>query len=247
VTLIAGLALAVAIGISLGLLGGGGAILTVPVLVYVVGLDVKTAVPTSLVVVGLTAMAGALGHQRAGHIRFRTVLAFAPAAMAGAYLGSFLGLRVSGRLQLGVLGAIILVSAILMMRGAGRPEGAQPAPARPLPVLAGLGLVMGGLTGLLGIGGGFLYVPALTILGGLAMKQAVGTSLVLIALGAATGFAGYVGRVDLDWWLVAGFTALAFLGVGIGTALVPRVSPQALRRGFAVLLLVMGVMVLVRR
>ena len=103
------------------------------------------------------------------------------------------------------------------------------------------------LTGFIGVGGGFMYVPALVLLGGLEMKQAVGTSLALIALSSATGVASYLGRVPIDWAMVVPFTALAFVGVAIGSALVPKVPQPALRRGFAVFMILMGLMVLFRR
>lgn len=242
-----GYGLAVLIGISLGLLGGGGAILTVPVLVYALGVGVKEAVPTSLVVVGLTALLGAVQHGRAGQVHRRALFTFGPGAMVGAVLGAVAALRIGPRFQLALFGIVLLAAALRMIR---QPvpvgEAKEPGP-RPMPLLALLGAGVGFLTGLLGVGGGFLYVPALNLFGGLDMKRAVGTSLALIALGATTGFAGYFGRVELDWRLITGFTALAFVGVGIGTALVTRVSQVSLRRGFAVLLLVMGLMVLIRR
>jgi uncharacterized membrane protein YfcA len=245
--LVAGLLLAVVIGLSLGILGGGGAILTVPVLVYVVGLDVKSAVPTSLVVVGLTSLVGAVGHQRAGNVSVRTVVTFGPAVMAGAVAGAALGLLVGPRFQLALFGVVVLSAAVLMLRPAAPPLDDSARRPKSVGLLVGLGALVGVLSGLLGVGGGFLYVPALGGLGGLAMRQAVGTSLVLIAMGAAAGLAGYLGRVELDWALVAAFTALAMIGVGIGSALVPRMSGHSLRRGFALLLLVIGILVLVRR
>lgn len=244
---ILGYALAIVIGLSLGLLGGGGAILTVPVLVYALGVGVKEAVPTSLVVVGLTSLLGAVHHGRAGQVHGRAVLAFGPGAMAGAVLGAFAALRIGGRFQLALFGIVLLAAALRMFRQPIPVGGPTEEGPRPLPFLATLGAGVGFLTGLLGVGGGFLYVPALHVFGGLDMRRAVGTSLALIALGATTGFAGYLGRVELNWPLVAGFTALAFVGVGIGTALVAKVPQESLRRGFALLLLVMGLMVLIRR
>jgi hypothetical protein len=135
---------------------------------------------------------------------------------------------------------------MLMSRGAPNAP-ATPSTRRPLPLVALLGAGVGVLTGLVGVGGGFLYVPALTLAGGLDMKKAVGTSLALITLSSAAGLAGYLGRVPLDWPLIGLFTVLAFLGVGLGSAMVRRVSQQGLRRAFAVLMLVMGVLVLISR
>lgn len=238
-----GYGLAVVIGMSLGLLGGGGAILTVPVLVYVLGVGVKQAVPMSLIVVGLTSLVGTVRHARAGNVDGRSTLSFAPAAALGSLAGSFLALRVSARLQLTVFALVLLGAAVSMLRRSAAPE--TTAPARSTPVLAGIGGGVGLLTGLVGVGGGFLYVPALSLLGGLAMNRAIGTSLALITISCAVGVLSYLGRVPIEWTVVGLFSALAFVGVGIGSALVPRLSQATLRKGFAVLLLVMGVMVLV--
>lgn len=248
-----GFALAVVIGLSLGLLGGGGSILTVPVLVYILQHSVKQAVPMSLVVVGTTSLFGVLSHHRARNIRWDAALAFGPAAVIGAFAGGKLGLAVSSRLQLTVFAILMLAAAVSMyvgpgfwMRGAAGPEAAETAPRRPLALIVILGALVGVITGLVGIGGGFLYVPALVLLGGLSMHQAVGTSLFLIVLSCASGLASYLGAVDLPWARTAGFTALAIVGVLAGSTVVTRVSQRALRRAFAMLLVVMGVLVLVK-
>jgi uncharacterized membrane protein YfcA len=242
-----GYALAILIGVSLGLLGGGGAILTVPVLVYVMGVGMKQAVPMSLVVVGLTSLLGVLRHRNAGNVNPGAALAFGPAAILGSLLGTSAALRVSARFQLTVFAVVLLGAATLMLRGRAPDPAAGPGRRKPWPLIAGLGTGVGFLTGLVGVGGGFLYVPALTLFGGLEMRQAVGTSLALIALSCAAGLAGYIGRVPIDWVMVSIFSALAFLGVGIGSALVPKVPQAALRKGFAVFILLMGVLVLARR
>ena len=243
-----GYALAVLIGVTLGLLGGGGSILTVPVLVYVMHVDVKQAVPASLVVVGLTSLVGAYHHWKAGNVHLPAVVAFGPTAVLGSLAGSQIALRVSGRLQLTIFAVVLVGASVRMLMGRGAPDApATPSTRRPLPLVALLGAGVGVLTGLVGVGGGFLYVPALTLAGGLDMKKAVGTSLALITLSSAAGIAGYLGRVPLDWPLIGLFTVLAFLGVGLGSAMVRRVSQQGLRRAFAVLMLVMGVLVLIRR
>lgn len=242
-----GYACAVLVGVTLGLLGGGGAILTMPVLVYILRVPVKAAVPSSLVVVGLTSLVGMLRYRRAGHVNSRAALAFGPAAVVGSLAGSRLALSVDGRLQLAIFAIVLVVAAVRMLQASRRDAVIVHHPPRPLPVLMAIGAGVGLLTGLVGVGGGFLYVPALTILAGLEMKQAVGTSLALITLSCAAGLAGYVGKVHLDVSLVAGFTVLALVGVAIGSALVPRMPQAGLRRGFAILMLVMGAWVLVRR
>lgn len=248
--LAAGLALLV--GLALGLLGGGGSILTVPVLVYVLGLPVKTAVPMSLVVVGATASVGVVSHHRSRHVRWDAVLAFAPAAMAGAFLGGRLALVVSSGFQLGLFAMLMLLAAVPMYLGAGRlvggrERGSEPEaepPRRPRAAMVLIGLLVGALTGLVGIGGGFLYVPALVLLGHLAMTHAVGTSLALITVSCVAGLAGHVGRASIPWPLTLIFTALAMAGAITGSGVARRVPQQVLRRVFAVLLVIMGALVL---
>jgi uncharacterized membrane protein YfcA len=255
-----GYGLAVVIGISLGLLGGGGSILTVPVLVYVMGLPVKTAVPMSLFVVGTTSLVGAVSHQRRRHVRWDAALTFGPPAIVGAFAGARIAAAVSSTFQL-VLFAVLMIAAAMPMyfgplhQAAKRPaalestadaDGVTPgrlAP-RPLMLMAALGLGVGVITGLVGIGGGFLYVPALVLIGRLVMTQAVGTSLVLIVLSSAAGLAGHAGSASIPWSVAAIFTGLAMAGVLTGSRLAARVPQSTLRRGFAVLLVIMGVLVL---
>lgn len=240
---------ALVIGLSLGLLGGGGSILTVPALIYLLGYGVKVAVPMSLVVVGLTALFGCVRHYRAKNVDLGAALAFGPLAIAGAFGGAALGIRVSARLQITIFAVVMLLAATTMLFGQQRLLGrwfgvSDHRTPRSLPAMALLGGAVGVLTGFVGVGGGFLYVPALVLVGGVNMRKAVGTSLVLIAMSCAAGVAKYLGAVTLPWAAVAAFTALAFVGVGVGSALVHRVSQDMLRRGFAVFLFVMGAFVL---
>lgn len=237
-----GLALAALIGLSLGLLGGGGSILTVPVLVYVLGFAAKPAIAMSLPVVGITSLVGAGLHWRLGNVRVTTALTFGLLAMAGAFAGAKLAVFLSGGVQLALLAGVMLAAAGSMLRG-NRGEadtGARPRLALLIPVALGVGV----LTGLVGIGGGFLVVPALVLLARVPMRQAVGTSLLVIAMNSASGFAGYIGTADLDWRFLAGFTTAAVVGALAGTALAARVPQASLKRGFAVFLLVMGAFVL---
>jgi len=244
------LALAGLIGLSLGLLGGGGSILTVPVLVYLLGFGAKEAIAMSLAVVGATSLVGAVGHWRSGHVNVRVALLFGGVAMVGTYLGARLAVFVSGGVQLGLFGAVMLVAAVFMLRPddeAGAPSSSRTADTAA-GALGGLspglvvveGLAVGVLTGLVGVGGGFLIVPALVLLGGLPMKEAVGTSLLIIAMKSATGFYGYLGQVPVDWGFMATFTAAAVVGILAGAYLVRFVSQTQLKRAFAALLLVMG-------
>lgn len=249
-----GFALAAAIGLSLGLMGGGGSILTVPVFVYVLGFDAKQAIAMSLPVVGVTSLVGALGHWRAGNVHVRTAIAFGAIAMAGSYLGARLAAFLSGAVQMATLAIVMLAAAVSMFRpspgGAGSEPGSRdgesPAATVALPgakVLA-VGLAVGLLTGIVGIGGGFLIVPALVVLGRVPMKHAVGTSLLVIAMNAASGYAGYAGTVRMPWTFLAAFTGVAIAGILIGTSLVRFVPAASLRRGFAVFLTVVGALML---
>lgn len=246
-----GYSLALLIGISLGLLGGGGSILTVPVLHYILGYPVKAAVPMSLVVVGLTSAFGALTHWKAGTLHLKTALSFGPPAILGALLGADLGLRASPRLQLLVLAVVMLAAAVTMFYGsvflnaATASTATIPITGGRLPLIPLVGGAVGVLTGFAGVGGGFIYVPALVVLGGLPMRKAVGTSLALILLSCIAGMIRYHGSLgQKEWRATALFTAIALVGVIIGARLVPKVSQTALRRGFAALVLGMGALLL---
>lgn len=238
-----GYALALLIGLSLGLLGGGGSILTVPVLHYVLGYGIKESIPMSLVVVGLTSAFGAVSHWRSGSVNWRAVLAFGPPAIVGSVLGAELGLLVAVGVQLTVFAVVMLTAAVSMLRPIPMTESSQP---RSLPLIISIGAAVGMLTGFVGVGGGFLYVPALVLMGGLAIRQAIGTSLVLILLSCAAGVARYQGSLAFDWGAIAVFTGIACVGVAVGSRLVPHVSQQALKKGFAFFLLGMGTLVLLR-
>jgi uncharacterized membrane protein YfcA len=244
-----GFLLAALIGVTLGLLGAGGSILTVPVLVYVLGYAAKPAIAMSLPVVGVTSLVGAIGHWREGNVQLRTAVLFGLIAMVGSFAGARLAVLVSAGVQLTLLGFVMLGAAVTMLRGsrATRANDAgedSPAARRPLAVLAVTGLAIGLLTGIVGIGGGFLIVPALVLLARVPMKQAVGTSLVVIAMNSASGALGYAGQFDLPWRFLLGFTGVAVLGILAGTRLVRFVSQGALRRAFAVFLIGLGVLIL---
>jgi uncharacterized membrane protein YfcA len=237
------LVLSVGVGVALGMLGGGGSILTVPLLVYVAGLDAKEAIATSLFVVGVTSAVGAFSHARAGRVRWRTGLFFGAAGMAGAYAGGRVAEYLPGSLLLVAFGLMMLATAVAMLRGRRAPEGTVHTDL-PLLHVALHGVVVGVVTGLVGAGGGFLVVPALVLLGGLPMGAAVGTSLVVIAMKSAAGLAGYLHSVQIDWGLALAVTAAAVLGSVLGGRLVGRVDPDVLRRAFGWFVVVMGVFVL---
>ncbi|SCL71115.1 hypothetical protein GA0070606_5619 [Micromonospora citrea] len=239
--------LAVLIGISLGLLGGGGSILAVPLLVYVADLPAKEAIATSLLVVGVTSAVGVLPHARAGRIRWRTGLVFGVAGMAGAYAGGRLAEFVPAGVLLTGFALMMLATAVAMIRGR-RAAAGRPAP-HELPVLRVVldGVVVGLVTGLVGAGGGFLVVPALALLGGLPMPVAVGTSLVVIAMKSFAGLAGYLSSVGIDWGLAAAVTAAAVVGSLLGGRLAGRIPEEVLRKAFGWFVVAMGVFVLVQQ
>ncbi len=239
------------IGLSLGLLGGGGSILTVPILVYAMGFDAKASIAMSLVVVGVTSLIGAIGHWRIGNVHVRVALVFGSVAMVGTFAGARLSTLVSGTFQL-LLFALVMIAAgyfMLLGRVPGVKQGSgdlylTDRSRLPIVLIMAEGLGVGVLTGLVGVGGGFLIVPALVLLVRIPMKQAVGTSLAVIALKSATGFLGYLGQVEIDWPFIGLFTALAIAGILIGTRIVRFVPHRALRCAFAVLLLAMGAVIL---
>lgn len=243
--IVAVVALAVVVGVALGLLGGGGSILTVPLLVYVAGLEPKAAIATSLLVVAVTSAAGAASHARGGRVRWKTGLVFGAAGMAGAYAGGRLAELVPGTWLLGAFAVMMLATAAAMIRGRrGRSRDSRHDVALPLVVTEGV--VVGLVTGLVGAGGGFLVVPALVLLGGLPMDVAVGTSLVVIAMKSTAGLAGYLHSVEIDWPLAAAVTSAAVVGSVLGGRLTTRVDDDVLRKGFGWFVAVMGVFVLVR-
>lgn len=246
---VVGLMLAAIVGISLGLLGGGGSILAVPIFVYVLGFEAKTAVALSLAVVGATSLFAAMGHWRAGRVDWRVAGIFGAVAMGGTYLGARLAVFFSGTAQLLLFASIMLVAAVFMYRERNpllEREGHGKGSNMPLGLIVAEGLAVGVLTGLVGVGGGFLIVPALVLLGGVHMKEAVGTSLIVIAMKSAAGFVGYLGQVQIPWDFVVGFTAVAIVGSFVGAWAVRFIPQRGLEKAFAAFLIVMGAVILVQ-
>ena len=235
-----GIVLALVVGVVLGMLGGGGSILTVPIFVYVLHYDPKSAIAMSLPVVGLVSLVGVVGHWRAGRVAMRMALVFGVVAMIGARTGAWLATFVGGTLQLEIFGAVMLAAAVFMFRSAATSDPGEEEARTHMLVLAPIGFVVGMLTGLVGVGGGFMIVPALVLLARVPMKRAVGTSLLVIAMNAFAAFTGYLGRVPMDWPVMASFAALAIAGIVAGSWLVRFVPQQMLKRAFAMLLVVMG-------
>ncbi|NNJ60991.1 MAG: sulfite exporter TauE/SafE family protein [Dactylosporangium sp.] len=238
---------AAAVGVILGLLGGGGSILAVPILVYLAQVEPKPAIAASLFIVGVASLVGLATHARAGRVRWRTGVLFGAAAMAGAYAGGRLAEYVPATILLAGFGLMMAATAVAMLR----PRPVEPsAETGQAPVdqhlwkILGEGVTVGMVTGLVGAGGGFLVVPALVLLGGLTMPQAVGTSLLVIAMKSFAGFAGYLHAVTIDWPLTLTIAGLAVLGGIAGGRLVGLVDARVLRPAFGWFVVVMAVFVL---
>ena len=242
------LALAALVGVSLGLLGGGGSILTVPILTYVLGMPPREAIAASLFIVGATSAVSMIGHAKAGRVRWKTGLLFGFAGMAGAFAGGILGGYIPGAILMVLFAVMMIITATAMIRGR-KNQATKAADAEYKPALARIlldGFLVGIATGLVGAGGGFLIVPALNLLGGLPMAIAVGTSLLVITMKSFAGLSGYLFSVQLNWPIVLAFTATAIAGSFAGVALAGRVPERALRKGFGIFVLVMGAFVLVQ-
>ena len=238
--------LATLVGLSLGLMGGGGSILTVPILVYVIGMEAKLAVASSLVVVGATSLIGSISHFRAGNLNIKTGTIFGSVAMFGAFVTArFFAKYLSGTTQLILFAIIMLLASYYMLKKKKVIEG-QMEETVHLPILkiAGLGLVVGIVTGLVGVGSGFLIVPALHLMARVPMKQAVGTSLVIIAANSFSGYLGYMNQVHLDWNFIGMFILFTAIGIIIGSWLVKFVPADKLKKAFGVFLIIMGLFIL---
>lgn len=230
------------IGVTLGLLGSGGSIVTLPVLVYVAGIPTQQAVGMALAVVGGTAGVGAAVYYRRGTFDPRAAGFFAATGVTGAFFGARLTHLVDGRLLMGLFGLLMVGVGIRMIRERG--HVATRAACRPLHCLSA-GLGVGVLTGFLGVGGGFLILPALLWFAGIGMKEAVGTSLAVIALNSAGGLAGQLRYVDLPWGWTLAFLLVSLAGMWAGTSLANRLPASHLRRGFAWAVTLLGILLLV--
>jgi uncharacterized membrane protein YfcA len=234
------------VGLSLGLLGSGGSILTVPVLIFLIGEGEKVAIAESLAIVGAIALAGSMPYARRRLVDWRSVVLFGIPGMIGSYLGAAVSGYISGTTQLALFGFIMLAAAGLMVRP---PRSDGITEVRVAWKIAGDGLIVGVVTGLVGVGGGFLIVPALVLLGGLEMHRAVGTSLFIIALKSFTGFVKYLdvlGDLELavDWRLIGIFVVVGTAGSIVGNRLAARTPQTRLRQVFAAFLVAMGLFVL---
>ncbi len=239
---------ALALGLSLGFLGSGGSILAVPILVYLLGQEAKVAITGSLAVVGAVAFAGGLDASLRRSVAWRTVGVFGVAGMGGSALGAVLGSRSPASMQLALFGGVLLVAASAMAFQR-QPCVPPVVRTRSVAAMAFDGFLVGMLTGYVGVGGGFLIVPALALLGGLPMALATGTSLVLIGMNAATALVtnlvaqpALVG--SLDWPVLALIAAVGAAGSVAGRRLAGRFADRTLRRVFATALVLLALVVL---
>jgi len=247
-------ALGVLTGLVLGLLGSGGSSLALPAFLLGAGLPMSQAVPASLAVVAATALFGALLARRrcvtvgcpGSEADLRTAALFGAGGVVSAFAGARLALLLSDRVQALLFVAILLAAAAAMLRSPGRPLHPTEASPPPRWIMVVLGAGVGLLTGLLGVGGGFLIVPALTLAGGMPIKRASATSLWIITAQAVVGLAGYVGRVHIPWGSVGLFILAGAVGMAIGQAMARRARPGPLRTAFAGLLVVVALMTAVK-
>lgn len=244
---------AIAVGLSLGIFGSGGSILTVPILVYLLGHEDKVAIAESLAIVGAIALVGVVPYARDGLVRWPLVVLFGVPGMAGALLGAWLASFVPGAVQLLVFGAVMLTAAVRMWRRARSASGSAQtaAAARSWRWIVALGTAVGALTGFVGVGGGFLIVPALVLLAQLPMRNAVATSLVIIAMNTAAGLLKHHRLLEteeaaINWPVIVTFIVVGAAGSLAGRVIQARINQRALQRGFAGFLIVMAVLIIAR-
>jgi uncharacterized membrane protein YfcA len=258
---IIGFASAIFIGISLGLVGGGGSILTVPVLVYILGIDPVLATAYSLFVVGSTSLVGAGTYMKKGLVNYKTAIVFAiPSFIAVFLTRKFLVPALPDPLfsigeslvtkNIGIMvffGLIMLAASYSMIRSKNDGAGDEKQAIKfNFPMIALEGSVVGLITGIVGAGGGFLIIPALVLLAKLPMKMAVGTSLVIIAAKSLIGFLGDLSTQTIDWPLLIMFTGLSIVGIFIGSALSKKINERVLKTGFGWFVLIMGIFIITK-
>jgi uncharacterized membrane protein YfcA len=250
------------IGISLGLIGGGGSILTVPVLVYLFHIDPIQATAYSLFIVGASSLFGAWPKYKQGFVNLKTAIIFGIPSIIAVFatrkfllpaipsaLGTIAGFEITKSLMMMLLFAILMVAASFSMIRSKKSniELNEEAQKFNYPIILLEGSLVGILTGLVGAGGGFLIIPALVMLSKLPMKQAVGTSLLIIAAKSLIGFTGDIGNGTMNWTLLLTVTTLAIAGIFIGDKLSKRIDGNKLKIGFGWFVLVMGLYIIVQQ
>lgn len=251
----------VLIGVSLGLIGGGGSILTVPVLVYLFHVDATLATSYSLFIVGSTSLAGAYQNFKKGFVSIKTALLFGLSSTTTVFIVrklivpliplniiQFDGIIISKTALTMLLFAVLMLLASISMIRNKQPENRNVIADRKLPFakLLAYGSGVGIVTGLLGAGGGFLIIPALVLLVKLPMKEAIGTSLLIIALNSLIGFTGDVGQYNIDWGFLLTITTIAIAGIFIGSYIGKSIPAGQLKKGFGWFVLIMGIYILIK-
>ena len=254
-----GFAATILAGATMGLIGGGGSILTVPILVYLLEIPPVLATGYSLFVVGLSALVGSVNYFKLGLVNLKAGTIFAVPAFVGVFLARKylvpalpveifnLGNLVVGRdlIVMGVFATVMILASVSMIRGGSESEQEGELQFN-YPMIALEGLIVGAVTGFVGAGGGFLIIPALVVLAKLPMKQAVGTSLMIIAVKSLFGFLGDLGNQSIDWGFLALFCLLSIIGIYLGTYLSRFVSSAKLKPGFGWFVLIMGLFILAK-
>ncbi|WP_428235076.1 sulfite exporter TauE/SafE family protein [Gracilimonas sp.] len=235
---------ALLIGISLGLLGSGGSILTVPVLIYLVGEPEKLAIAESLGIVAAISFIGSIPYVIKKEVHWVSLIFFGIPGMIGTYGGASLSQYISGNTQLMIFAGVMIIAAFMMIRERTKVSYKKPA-SIPKWVLVIEGLAVGVLTGLVGVGGGFLIIPALVLIGGLSMRVAVGTSLLIITLKSILGFYKYIDvlameGLEMNWELIGVFSLIGIAGSFVGNKISQKVPQKQLKTGFGYFLMVMG-------
>lgn len=231
------------IGLSLGLLGGGGSILTVPALVYLLGQNPHTAVATSLAIVGANSIMGAAFHRAQGTLDGRVAFSFGGAGMVAAYFASGISKQIPADVLMIAFALLMLLIGALMLMRKSAEETARAE--KPLWLILFSGAGVGLLTGILGVGGGFLIVPALVMLVGLPMQTAVGASLVIISMNSAAGFIGHIGSEKFDFLLIFIFVLSGLAGTFLGARLAKKLPVQKLQTAFACFIIALGMFLLI--
>lgn len=248
------------IGLSLGLIGGGGSILTVPVLVYLFGVDPVLATAYSLFIVGATSLVGAFPKYKNGEINIKTAVIFGIPSIISVYatrafivpaiptevftIGTFVVTKAI--LMMMIFAVLMVFASVSMIKGNNNNQEENGEQVFNYPMILLEGTIVGVLTGLVGAGGGFLIIPALVIFSKLPMKQAIGTSLLIIAAKSLIGFTGDLGKQTMDWQLLISVTILAIIGIFMGNLLGKKVSANSLKKGFGWFVLVMGIYIIIK-
>jgi len=237
---------ALLIGMTIGLLGSGGSILTVPVLNYIVGQETKVAIAGSLMIVAIISLFSAIPYAIQKLVKWRTVVLFGLPSMGGAVLGAWFANFVSDSVQMLLFSVLLLLASYLMFKPLKLQDADQEHEERAIYKIILDGFIVGAVTGLVGVGGGFLIIPALVLLGGLSMRLALGTSIVIIMIKSFAGFFAYQPVLEnlgltLDWDIIWIFSMIGVVGGWLGHMIGRKVDQDQLKKGFAVFLVLMGV------